>query len=258
MGMHEFETGAEIAVTVLDKSMDANTKDLRSMYYSLAKFTAEWDAALQHFQVLEPLLKHRFTYAFQVEEHPDYEQYREYFDGLKGLSDYHGINRVPGEKWDYKENPEVAIISGMLYFDAGGELWQRFVDVGKLTGEDVVAPKEIPVEEIIALVVMEARQQNDTAAISYWYPLISTISMLKPMSAMVLQQNPHLMKIREIVIATEAYKKDFNYGYTRLPLPDYFNNGFEAWGIPQEVAPFYHWWYAPLKEWYENPGYAKD
>lgn len=254
MGMHEFETGADIAVTVLDKSMDASTKDVRSMYYSLAKFTSQWDATLQHFHILEPLLKHRFTYAFTVQEHPDYEQYREYFDGLQG---YEGINRVPGQEWDGKENPQVAIFKEVLYFDAGGELWRRFVDVGKLTGEDAIAPKEITVEEIIALVVTEAQQQNDTAAISYWYPLITTITMLRPVSATDLQQNPHLVKIREIVIATEAYKKDFNYGATRLPSSVNLMNEFEEWGMPQDLVPFFNWWYAPLKKWYEDPGYLK-
>jgi hypothetical protein len=65
------------------------------------------------------------------------------------------------------------------------------------------------------------------------------------------------VKIREIVIETEAYKKDFNYGATRLPLPEHVNNGFEEWGLPQELVPFFHWWYAPLKKWYEDPGYVK-
>lgn len=81
--------------------------------------------------------------------------------------------------------------------------------------------------------------------------------MLQRVSATDLQQNPHLVKIREIVIETEAYKKDFNYGATRLPLPEHVNNGFEEWGLPQELVPFFHWWYAPLKKWYEDPGYVK-
>lgn len=274
MGMHEFEAGADIAITALDKSKNAGTMDLRSMYHSVAKFTGQWDASLQHFHILSLLLKHRFTYAFPVVEHPDYIQYKAYFDSLSG---YQGINRVPGEDWG-RENRQVAMYcnpsqtwndytgtnvpehlrnTGMIYFDAGSELWQRFVDAGKLTGADAVPPKEIPIEEVIAGVVIAAQEQGDVDIISFWYPLITTIAtFVAPEELIPLKQNPHLIKIREIATVTEAYKKNNDYGATRLPSPDDFKSNFLEWSVGEELSDLFQWWYQPLRQWYESPEYT--
>ncbi len=271
MGMHEFEYGADMAVEILDETAAAGT-DIRSMYYSLAKFTGQWDAAFQHFHVLPYLLKHRFTYVIPVQEHPDYQLYQSYFDQLHG---YVNINRDPEEDWS-PDNPAIAMYchpteawgehfdgvpepfarKGMLYFDAGSELWQRMADAGKLSGTDLAAPQELPVEAVIEQVVRGAQQQKRTDIISYWYPLITTALFLKPATAKVWMQNTHLVRIREIVIATEAYKKDNDYGAPRLPQLEDFRNNFRGWDADAETAAFFQWWYAPLREWLENPLYG--
>jgi tetratricopeptide (TPR) repeat protein len=269
MAMHEFEELADGLIIVLDESEDSDELDLRSMYASIAGFIKKWDASLQHFHVLEQLLEHRFTYAFPVQEHPDYAANKDYFDHLHG---YENIFRQPAQDWDEEQNPEVGVYchpeeewgdydtsipeellnKGMLYFDAGGELWKRFVDEGKLTGEDAVAPVEIPLEEII-LTALKASilQEEDPQLISICYALLPSYALINDPAA--LMQSDAMQEIRDIVIDTNACRYNNDYGYSRLPSPeelaDYGQLGMDPEKMP-EMAAFADWWYEPLKTYY--------
>ncbi|SCW65855.1 hypothetical protein SAMN04487970_102548 [Paenibacillus tianmuensis] len=81
--MHEIEGAVDGVVLVLDESPLSAALDMRSIYDSLARFVGRWDASFQHFHVLASLVKHRYTYAFPVTEHPEYERHKAYFDGLR-------------------------------------------------------------------------------------------------------------------------------------------------------------------------------
>lgn len=274
--MHEFEGLADGLVLALDGSADSEQLDLRSMYASIAAFVGNWDASLQHFHVLEQLLYHRFTYVFPVQEHPDYEANKEYFDNLHG---YETICRVPGLDWDGENNPEVGIFchpeeewsdyvtsippellnKGMLYFDAGGELWERFVATGRLTGKDAQPPKEIPLEEIILLALNASLlQEEDTQLISICYALIPSYVVTKqPAELPALMQNKSMHEIREIVIDTDACRYNNDYGYCQMPSPeelaDYTLLDIDEEKMPELVA-FVDWWYEPLKMYYAERG----
>ncbi|USG67769.1 hypothetical protein NDK47_11030 [Brevibacillus ruminantium] len=289
MGMHEIEGAVEGVVLVLDESPLSKVLDMRSICDSLARFVVRWDASFQHFHVLAPLLKHRYTYVFPVTEHPEYEQHKAYFDGLRKQE---FLLRHPDREWDGETNPEVGIYChpmeawganyldqipdhlrnvGMLYFDAGSELWRLFVDVGKLTGKDAEPPREIPLEEIVSMTLTEARKQNHTILISIWYPLMAAYAILNAMdkdwqarrteigipqdscSAQAIMANPHFQAIRNVVIETRAFEYNNDYGLTRLPAEKEFETGFEVLDdsfTEQGWGQFLDWWYEPLKNMY--------
>lgn len=269
MAMHEFEGLADGLIIVLDESPETEDLDLRSMYASIAAFVGKWDASLQHFHVLEQLLDHRYTYAFPVDEHPDYAANKAYFDNLQG---YENIFRLPAQDWDAESNPEVGIYchpeeewgdydtsipeellnKGMLYFDAGGELWEKFVAAGKLTGPDAVAPVAIPLEEVI-LTALKASVllEEDPQLISICYALLPSYALINDPAA--LMKNEAMQEILDIVMDTDACRYNNDYGYSNLPSPeelaDYGLMGIDAEKMP-EMAAFADWWYAPLKTYY--------
>ena len=271
MAMHEFEGLADGLIMVLDESPDREELDLRSMYSSIADFVGKWDATLQHFHVLEQLLDHRYTYAFPVDEHPDYATNKDYFDNLHG---YENIFRLPTQEWDEETNPEVGIYchpeeewgdydtsipeellnKGMLYFDAGGELWEKFVAAGKLTGADAVPPVAIPLEQVI-LTALKASilQEEGTQLTSICYALLPSYAIINGPAALL--QNAAMQEILDIVIDTNACRYNNDYGYSRLPSPeelaDYSLLGIDAEKMP-EMAAFADWWYAPLKTYYKE------
>lgn len=279
--MHEFEGLADGLIMVLDEAPDSEELDLRSMYASIAAFIRKWDADVQHFHVLEQLLHHRFTYAFPVQEHPDYAANKEYFDNLHG---YENIFRQPAQEWDAEQNPEVGVYchpeeewgdydtsipeellhKGMLYFDAGGELWERFVAEGRLTGKDALPPVEIPLEEIILTALKTAiLLDEDPQLISVCYALMPSYAVTKdPAALTALMQSDTMQEIRDIVIDTNACRYNNDYGYSRVPsreeLEDYGQLGIDEEKMP-EMAAFVNWWYEPLKTYYTervtNPEY---
>ncbi|WP_144028815.1 hypothetical protein [Paenibacillus tyrfis] len=289
MGMHEIEGAVDGVVLVLDESPLSAALDTRSIYDSLARFVGRWDASFQHFHVLASLVKHRYTYAFPVTEHPEYERHKAYFDGLRKQE---FLLRHPDREWNWETNREVGIYChpmeawggryldqipdhlqnvGMIYFDAGSELWQMFVDVGKLTGKDAEPPREIPLEEIISMTLSEARKQNEKFLISIWYPLMAAYAILNAMdkawqaghtetgmpqdgySAQAVMANPHFQAIRSLIIETRAYEYNNDYGLTRLPAEEEFQTGFEMLDdrlAEQGWGQFLDWWYEPLKNSY--------
>ncbi|KEQ22249.1 hypothetical protein ET33_27120 [Paenibacillus tyrfis] len=289
--MHEIEGAVDGVVLVLDESPLSATLDMRSIYDSLARFVGRWDASFQHFHVLASLVKHRYTYAFPVTEHPEYERHKAYFDGLRKQE---FLLRHPDREWNWETNREVGIYChpmeawggqyldqipdhlqnvGMIYFDAGSELWQMSVDVGKLTGKDAEPPREIPLEEIISMTLSEARKQNEKFLISIWYPLMAAYAILNAMdkawqaghmesgmpqdgySAQAVMANPHFQAIRSLIIETRAYEYNNDYGLTRLPAEEEFQTGFEMLDdrlAEQGWGQFLDWWYEPLKNSYAD------
>ncbi|GLI07819.1 hypothetical protein YDYSG_38490 [Paenibacillus tyrfis] len=290
MGMHEIEGAVDGVVLVLDESPLSAALDMRSIYDSLARFVGRWDASFQHFHVLAPLVKHRYTYAFPVTEHPEYERHQAYFDGLRKQK---SLLRHPDREWDWETNREVGTYChpmeawggqyldqipehlrnvGMIYFDAGSGLWQMFVDAGKLTGKDAEPPRDIPLEEIISMTLSEARKQNEKFLISIWYPLMAAYVILNAMdkvwqtesgmpqdgySAQTVMANPHFQAIRSLIIETRAYEYNNDYGLTRLPAEEDFEKGFQILDdslAEQGWGQFLDWWYEPLKNHYAEKG----
>ena len=61
----------------------AHTLDLRSMFWQLYEFQYQFDTGFTEFRVRDILVEQRYFYRFECTQHPDYQGYRDFFDGLK-------------------------------------------------------------------------------------------------------------------------------------------------------------------------------
>ena len=136
MSMHEFEDLVEYSVRALAEFPQRDTLDLRSIYWWLYDFQNHWDTGFTHFRVIDALLDVRFVYRFDLAQHPDYDQHREFFDGLK---DFAFIRVQPTESYGKSifdkvkgwtsDNPVAGYYKAPhLYCDAGSPLWARMVE----------------------------------------------------------------------------------------------------------------------------------
>jgi hypothetical protein len=169
--MHEFEDLVEETIRLLNASEQAGKLDLRTMFWRLYQFQAAWDTGFTHFRVMDILLQRRFVYRFELNQHPDYALYREYFDGL---SDFTHIYLKPGQPWNSQENPAVGYYNPpYLYCDAGSPLWRHFVENSVLTGADAVPPDEkVTLVEVAREAVVEAYRKADFSLVGWWYSLL--------------------------------------------------------------------------------------
>ncbi len=156
MSMHEFEDLTELSINRLQESNRIDL-DYRSIFYTLYDFQSWWDTGSTEFKVINTLVKRKYAYAFEVSEHPDYFTYKDFFDELSGCI---SLYRTPTLQWNKKDNPEIGVFCNpkeawgeefaerlgvlnkpLLYCFVNSELWQKFVDSGKLQGEDSVPAK---------------------------------------------------------------------------------------------------------------------
>ncbi|MDC0750057.1 hypothetical protein [Polyangium mundeleinium] len=179
MGRHDIEAIVEWSVASLDEVAAADHLDTRAIYCALYRYQARYDTNYTHFRVMKQLLTARFEYAIPVHEHPDYARC-----GLRLDTDYKGeigrfVYRDPCREWDADENPSVGYVhtadlsEGLpvgryVYFDAGGELWRRFVEAGKLAGPDAEPPKELSLAEVAAEIVRAAEKKGDRELVRMW------------------------------------------------------------------------------------------
>lgn len=218
MSMHEFEDLVEASIRTLVISERREHLDLRSMFWRLYQFQNCWDTGFTHFRVMDLLLKYHFVYRFEVNQHPDYTMYRDYFDNLTRFT---FIKRRPLEKWDKKKNPAIGYYKPpYLYCDAGSPLWMRFVELGVLKGTDARPPDErISLIEVALEIVTEAERQSDLELIGLWYALLGThlytFSTEEELDA--LRENRPMAEILEVVKRTHIHEKLTNFRLLFLP-----------------------------------------
>lgn len=81
------------------------------------------------------LIKNRACYLIKPNQHPQYEENKDYFDALPGeITFVKGGGVYDGE---------------FIKFDAGGYLWRKCVDKGLLTDVDASEPKKYPLYELV-------------------------------------------------------------------------------------------------------------
>lgn len=165
--MHEFEDLVEQSVRCLEAS-ERPGLDHRSLFKQLYAFQEQYDTGYTHGRVLDILEKHRFTYSFPVDAHPDFVTLGPKFPTNGWL------HAKPGEEWDAEMNPALAFVrDSKMYFDAGGPLWRRFVSLGRLDGRDGEAPHETSMDDVAATVVEEAACQGKRDLIKAWLALFA-------------------------------------------------------------------------------------
>jgi len=231
--MHEFEDLVEESVKVLAASERANQLDLRSMFWRLYDFQNHWDTGFTHFRVMDLLLQFRFVYRFDLKQHPDYEQYRTYFDSLTDFAfihvdplEPHGKNFFTPEKGWQLPNPVAGYTRPPdLYCNAGSPMWKRFIEAGILTGKDTLPPDEqISLIDTAKEVMLEAEKQNAFTMIAAWYSLLSVHVGSFTSNLDSLVGNAALDEVLAVVRRTNSVEKALDiqplirYGFTFPPL----------------------------------------
>jgi hypothetical protein len=266
MSMHEFEDLVEESIRLLDARCDARLAaefsgvaaatppiDVRSFFRALYAFQDRWDTGFTHFRVIGILVKHRFAYVFDLEEHPDYPRLGRGILGDEGMS----ILRDPTRPWDAEENPRVGYACDpaakwgpahaaeyppelqrlRLYCDAGSELWQRFVDAGKLVGPDAIAPDDLPIAGVAARIAQEAEMVDDKNLVRGWMALLFADRMQDDL--VTLQGDPSIRALREVAKRMGIVDRNKDYGDIRVITDEDLED------MPDEdVGEKVRWWFA--------------
>ena len=173
----------ELSVRLVDASDDERFGDKRSIMATLYEHQAGYDTNNTIFRTIDLLIKHHYIYVLSVQDHPDYQKYKTYFDGL---DEYTNIRRNPTEKWNQQDNPEVGAYatdllkedgeeyangqSGFhMYVVAGSEIWQRLVENKTLTGIDAVAPEKLDLVELVYNIMSVALAEGNKRLAGEWY-----------------------------------------------------------------------------------------
>ena len=79
--MHEIEGFAEQMVHLIDES-SINNKEKIDLIHNIYQFHDAWDTGFTKLRVYNILIKTGYFRLFDPREHPDYEKYKDFFDGL--------------------------------------------------------------------------------------------------------------------------------------------------------------------------------
>ncbi len=172
MSEHEVEDLVENSIRVLHRRHRHDDERVRSWIATLWGFQRGYDCKFTHFRVMDVLLSRRYTFRFELDQHPDYFAYQEYFDGLTEFEflaevpgrpehDWASDDEATGEEYGYVEPPG-------LYCDTGGELWRRMVELGRLAGSDAATPVPVPLHEAVNAVLDAAEGTGDQELIATW------------------------------------------------------------------------------------------
>lgn len=247
MGMHEFEDVVEASIVVLDKNTARCSLDMRSMFGSLYEFQEMWDTGNTYFRIIDILIKHRFMYYIEAVEYPDYLKYQAIFEKFEKDS-IESILEYPDQEWHPQNNPETGgyYWRGSIYFIAGSRLWQCMVDAGKLTGEDALPIQEIDLLEVVkeSILAAETLGEEYLYVIEYWYALLA--AYLYPWDENPaelrdrLQKNELIQEIHNVILRTEAFCTEHDYGMLRRPQEDDDSD--------MEDNEFLQWWFSLGKD----------
>lgn len=219
MSMHEIEDLVEGSIRVLDAHTSADDDRVRDAFAKLYAFQQEFDCGFTHLRVMDILLRRRFTYRFPREQHPDYAQQREFFDGLDEFA-FLGPPKQAREAWNDDEFPidtdnsddEGYFDPPHVYCDAGSALWRRMVAVGRLSGADAAELRRPPLIEVVEQVVVAAEKADDRTLIAMWYGFGPHDLIAVPVLD-ELREMPALRHIREIVRRTDALSVELAYDH---------------------------------------------
>ena len=213
MSQHEFEELVELSVRELATS-GRPQQELRSLYWNLFEYEGLFDTGFTQFRTISDLVAARFVYKLALDEHPDFFQHRDYFTKLKSVeAKTVTFIEVPGKDADggYYKLPH-------LYCAAGSALWQRLVELGRLTGPDAERPQPIDIMTIALDVARLAERKGEPGLIGMWYRLLAPYALGQDMEE--LRASPTLGELRAMVKRTDALAIKTDYGMLRDPAPE--------------------------------------
>jgi hypothetical protein len=225
MSQHEVEELVELSVRALAAS-GRPQQELRSLYWNLFEYEGLFDTGFTQLRTIDDLVAARFVYKMALDEHPDFFAQREYFTELKG---------VDGRSATFVEPPDKGMDGSYyklphLYCPVASSLWQRLVELGRLTGPDAEPPRPIEITTIALDVARLAERNSDPALIGMWYRLLLPQAFERDLEE--LQANPTLAELRALVKRTDALAIKTDYGMLRDPPPE-----------DRDEIPVLGWWF---------------
>ncbi|WP_342380119.1 hypothetical protein NVS55_11115 [Myxococcus stipitatus] len=121
---------------------------------------------------MDILLARRFTYRFDVADHPDHGACRAFFKGIQKFTYLHEPLEVQAGDDEEEPTPVAGYIEPPhLYCDAGSALWRRMVATGKLKGPDAEPPVPLLLVDVAHEVMLGAEAEGDLELIAMWFNL---------------------------------------------------------------------------------------
>lgn len=224
MSMHEIEDLVEFSIRVLHNRHRDGADRVRDAIAVLYRYQGGYDCSCTQFRVLDELLIQRYTYRFAYTDHPDHAGLGEFLDGCTEFTALAPEDIEDPEDWledGYVDPPH-------LYCDAGTELWRRMVESGRLTGRDAVAPRPLPLSEVVLDVVTAAEEQGDVELIALWHALGGD-ELLEEAATEDPERVRVVRAVHEIAVRTGAVSHELPGGLRPEPYGD-----LESWWSGEE------------------------
>ena len=215
MSLHEIEDLVHSSVLVLDAHHPEDDDRLRDWFVALYAFQRRFDCSHTQGRVIDVLLRRRHTNRFPVDQHPDYAQRRDFFDGLTEFTGLREFDEDDDDFDGYDDELEDGYVDPpWLYCEAGTALWQRMVDEGRLQGPDAVAPRRTALIDVVLAVAAAAEQDGDVELIALWHGLGHGMLVGgNPLTVEDLRRISAVAQLRQIVQRTGAWSAPLPDGY---------------------------------------------
>lgn len=213
MGAHEYETIVDDTIIFLDQHGAAGL-DVRSWVKSLYELQGRYDTCESYTDVLPQLVRNRYVYVLPADDRAetlpcDFSSHPAKDLSVARAAEYPAELR--GERF---------------YVVAGSPAWRVLVELGELTGPDAIPPMNLPLEEVVARIVLEAEKHENRFLVRGWLPLLC-IEMV-PRGREALSADPNVQIVRRVAKKMDVLSiRDavFDYGNLTIP-PDYdFGDG---------------------------------
>ena len=177
MSMHDIEGFAEQMIHLVDES-NIDDKEKIDLIYNIYQFHDSWDTGFTKFRVYNILIKTGYFRLFDLHEHPDYEKYKDFFDGLPNSNEmYVYEDPIAGYSRDakltsywfetyYNSETDKEIPLNKMCCEAGSPVWTYF------EGEDK-SPKDMSLFSLFCRLTELAAENNDVYSMGELYYIMS-------------------------------------------------------------------------------------
>lgn len=140
------------------------------------------------------LIKNRACYLIKPNEHPQYEENKQYFDTL------------PQEEITFVKGGGV-YDGQFIKFDAGGYLWRRCVEKGLLSGVDAIEPTKYPLYELVYRLLTLSSATDELKTMWYiFFPYI--VNMGAPFDEDIF------IRLKEMLLNKDNFKRVLESKYS--------------------------------------------
>lgn len=181
-----------LSYVAIDRS-DADPEVKRNLTFSVYSFGLLFESG----EMTEPnnlVIKNRACYLIKPNQHPSYNDNKEYFDSLK--ADEHTFVKGGG-----------VTVGEFIKLDAGGYLWRKCVESGLLSGVDAIEPTKYSLYELVYRLLTLSSVTDELKAMWYiFFPYV--VGMGAP------HEEEIYYKLRAIVLTEENFKNVLESKYS--------------------------------------------